>query len=88
MKAYECLFDPQIRLFDPRRSYNPRGSQTTALLDIVRCPRCRVPLVARMSRGRPDFPCACNIAASAIDQAATPRHDRDAAAHLKTGALP
>jgi hypothetical protein len=59
MKAHERLFDPRPLLFDPRRSVRQRGPLPTALLDVVRCPRCRTPLVARMSRRGPCFPCAC-----------------------------
>ena len=59
MKAHERLFDPQPVLFDPRRSVRSRGRLPTALLDIARCPRCQAPLVARMSRRGPCFPCAC-----------------------------
>jgi hypothetical protein len=59
MKVHERLFDPHPGLFDPRRSDRTRGRLRTAVLDIVRCPRCQAPLVARMSRRGPCFPCAC-----------------------------
>jgi hypothetical protein len=59
MKSYEVHFDPRPGLFDPRRSRRHRGPLGTALLDAVRCPRCRLPLVARMSQRGPAFPCAC-----------------------------
>ena len=48
------------RLFDPHRPLRERAQLLTAsLLDIVRCPLCRWPLVARMLRHGPGFPCAC-----------------------------
>jgi hypothetical protein len=60
MKAYKRLFDPQPVLFDPRRSMRYRGQlPASRLLDSVRCPLCHAPLVARMTRRGPCFPCAC-----------------------------
>ena len=59
MKAPERLFDAAPLLYMPRRNVRHRGPLPTALLDVVRCPRCRAPLVARMSRGGPCFPCSC-----------------------------
>jgi hypothetical protein len=60
MKIYKPLYDPRAL---PHSRPSTRGrSRLPAfdLLDIVRCPLCRVPLIARMTRRGPAFPCACN----------------------------
>ena len=59
MKAHERLFDPRPGLYDPSRSERSRGQHELHLLDIARCPLCRVPLVARLGRHGPCFPCRC-----------------------------
>jgi hypothetical protein len=61
MRAHERLFDPHPLLFDPRRSTRHRGHlPAPGLLDLVRCPLCGEPLIARMTRRGPSFPCGCN----------------------------
>jgi len=47
MDLRELLHDP-----DPLK-------YQTRILDIARCPLCRAPLVARMGRQGPCFPCLC-----------------------------
>ena len=63
MKGRYCLLEPQLTLFDPRRSERIRSSRPgPSLLDVCRCPRCRAPLVVRQGRCGPYFHCACRRA--------------------------
>jgi hypothetical protein len=50
-------------LADPAPAAVPRGRRPRPgpadVLDGARCPVCRAPLVARMTRAGPGFPCLC-----------------------------
>jgi hypothetical protein len=58
MKKHESLnkLQPPLRESQPRLRQSLLPSQ---MLDIVRCPKCRGPMIARMGRARPYFHCLC-----------------------------
>jgi hypothetical protein len=60
MNVQELLSELRTRLFAPRRSRQRDRRPGPGLLDLARCPRCGEPLIARMTRRGPCFPCACS----------------------------
>ena len=60
--SYRCLASSDTLDYD-RSSSARKGERcrvdSVDLLDTARCPCCRVPLVARMGRDGPYFPCQC-----------------------------
>ena len=60
MRVYRHLYYPLPLPHEPRPGPAYRGRRPTAcLLEVVRCPLCRAPLVARMGRRGPSFYCLC-----------------------------
>jgi hypothetical protein len=61
MRAHERLLDPELSLYDPRRSVRSRAGWLSecGLLDRCPCPLCQAPLIVRHGRNGPYFMCRC-----------------------------